>query len=115
MGNPSKRVAGLIPSALKRTCCRSHRFQLVQLPGILQAISLEAMRDEALSAENADPNRPPVWKEGAKTFFFKGTNGRWKEVLCAAEVAMYEEKAAQLLTTDCRGWLEQGRIAFIEQ
>ena len=51
-------------------------------------------------------------KEGAKTFFFKGTNGRWQDVLSAEEVALYEEKAAQVLTPDCRAWLEQGRVAL---
>ena len=77
-----------------------------QLPGIMQAVSLEAMRDEAVRAERADPNRTSVWKEGAKNFFFKGTNGRWRDVLSADELALYEEKAAQVLTPDCRAWLE---------
>ena len=45
-------------------------------------------------------------------FFYKGTNGRWREVLTAAELAMYEEKAAQVLTPACRAWLEQGRVAL---
>ena len=33
---------------------------------------------------------------GAKTFFFKGTNGRWKEVLSPDELALYEETASTL-------------------
>ena len=32
---------------------------------------------------------------GANTFFFKGTNGRWKDVLSVEELALYDEKAAQ--------------------
>lgn len=83
-----------------------------QLPVIMQAVSLEVMRNEAMHAESVDPNRAPVWKEGAKNFFFKGTNERWKEVLSAEEVALYEEKAGQLLTPECRAWLEQGRVAL---
>ncbi|MEZ4731571.1 MAG: sulfotransferase domain-containing protein [Caldilineaceae bacterium] len=83
-----------------------------QLPVIMQAVSLESMRAAALRAESADPNKAPVWKEGAKNFFFKGTNGRWKDVLSAAELALYEEKAAQVLTPDCRAWLEQGHVAL---
>jgi hypothetical protein len=27
-------------------------------------------------------------------------------------LALYEQKAAQVLTPDCRAWLEQGRKAF---
>ncbi len=83
------------------------------LPSMLQALSLDAMRDEAVQADSADPNRPPVWKDGARTFFFKGTNGRWKEVLSAEELELYEEKVTQVLTPDCRAWLEQGRVALV--
>jgi aryl sulfotransferase len=62
--------------------------------------------------DRLDPGLKNVWKEGAKSFFHKGTNGRWRDVLSAEEVQMYEEKAAQVLTPDCRAWLEQGRIAL---
>jgi aryl sulfotransferase len=53
-----------------------------------------------------------TFTEGAKTFFFKGTNGLWRDLLSAEEVQMYQEKAAQVLTPDCRVWLDQGRVAF---
>jgi aryl sulfotransferase len=79
------------------------------LPAIMQNVSLNAMRDRELSAENRDSNRPQTWKEGARTFFFKGTNGRWQEILSAEEVALYEEKAAKVLTPECCAWLEQGQ------
>ena len=79
------------------------------LPTLLQALSLEAMRN---NAERLEPGIKQVWKAGAATFFFKGTNGRWRDVLSAAELALYEEKAAQVLTPDCRAWLEQGRMAL---
>jgi aryl sulfotransferase len=74
------------------------------LGAIAQAVTFDAMRERAL---NNDRGKPSAFTEGAKTFFFKGTNGRWKEVLSAEEVALYEEKAAQLLTPDCRAWLER--------
>ncbi len=81
------------------------------LPDILQATSLDAMRN---NAERLNPGMTDVWKEGAKTFFFKGINGRWKDVLSGAELALYEEKVATVLTPACRAWLEQGRSAFKE-
>jgi aryl sulfotransferase len=62
--------------------------------------------------ERTNPTGRPTWKDGARTFFFKGTNGRWKEVLSAEELALYEETAARVLTPDCRRWLEQGRVAL---
>jgi aryl sulfotransferase len=79
------------------------------LPPITQAVSLDAMRERE---ERTNLRMKETWKNGAKTFFFKGTNGRWKEVLSAEELALYEEKVAQVLTPECRAWLEQGRVAF---
>jgi len=79
------------------------------LPPILEGVSLGAMRERE---GRLSEDMKHWWKEGAKTFFFKGTNGRWKDVLSAEEVQMYEDKAAQVLTPDCRAWLEQGRAAF---
>ncbi len=79
------------------------------LPSILDAVSLEAMRTRE---DRLNQLYKFSWKEGAKTFFFKGTNGRWQEVLSADELRLYMEKAAQVLTPDCRAWLEQGRVAL---
>jgi aryl sulfotransferase len=47
-------------------------------------------------------------KGGPQAFFFKGSNGRWKEILSADELALYEQTAAKVLTPDCRLWLEHG-------
>lgn len=79
------------------------------LPEIVRAVTFDAMRERALKDEDG---KPSAFTEGAKTFFFKGTNGRWKDVLSAEELALYEEKVAQVLTPECRAWLEQGRVAF---
>jgi aryl sulfotransferase len=75
----------------------------------MQSVSLDAMRERE---DRLDSRMKEIFKEGAKTFFFKGTNGRWKDVLSAEELALYEQKAAQVLTPDCQAWLEQGRKAF---
>lgn len=76
---------------------------------LLPMLTLEAMRD---NGEQTMPGPLSMWKEGAQTFFFKGTNGRWRDVLTAEEVAMYEETAARVLTPACRAWLERGRVAW---
>lgn len=78
---------------------------------ILPRLTIEAMRD---NNEQTTPALASVLKEGAQTFFFKGTNGRWRDVLSADELALYEEKAATILTPECRAWLEQGRQAVKE-
>ena len=51
-------------------------------------------------------------KGGAETFFHKGTNNRWKEVLNTDELALYDFAAKRALTRECRRWLENGKSAF---
>jgi len=80
-----------------------------ELPTLMQTVSLEAMRERE---GRLNQSWRSTFKEGASTFFHKGTNGRWRDVLSAEEVQMYEEKAAQVLTPECRAWLEQGRVAL---
>jgi aryl sulfotransferase len=56
----------------------------------------------------APPGAENIWKGGSQTFFNKGTNNRWREVLGAEEVALYDAAAHRVLTPDCRRWLEHG-------
>jgi aryl sulfotransferase len=79
-----------------------------QISQIAQATSLTAMRTRAIEQDE----KSFVFADGARTFFHKGTNGRWKNVLSEAELAEYEAKAAAVLTPDCRAWLEQGIVAL---
>ena len=48
------------------------------------------------------------FKGGAQSFFHKGTNGRWKDILSAEELALYDAAAMRELTPECRRWLEVG-------
>ncbi len=79
------------------------------LPPVLEAVSLDAIRAKE---QRVNAGWQEVFKEGVNTFFYKGTNGRWKDVLSTEELALYDEKAAQVLTPGCRAWLEQGRVAL---
>jgi aryl sulfotransferase len=45
---------------------------------------------------------------GAKSFFFKGTNGRWRDVLDADDLALYEAAKQRVLEPACAQWLEHG-------
>jgi aryl sulfotransferase len=47
---------------------------------------------------------------GAETFFNKGVNGRWKDVLTPGEVALADEVAARNLSPDCAHWLKTGEL-----
>lgn len=48
------------------------------------------------------------WDGGAEVFINKGVNGRWREVLTAAESAEYERHAVAELGADCARWLATG-------
>ena len=48
------------------------------------------------------------WIGGAETFLHKGVNGRWKDVLSAAESARFEALMLERLGPDCARWLMTG-------
>lgn len=80
-----------------------------QIAQIAQQTSLTAMRTRAVEKDVRQVN---VFVDGPRSFFYKGTNGRWRDVLTAEELAQFEEKAAKVLTPECRAWLEQGQAAL---
>ena len=45
---------------------------------------------------------------GAQRFFFRGTNGRWRDVLDDEDLALYEAAKERVLPPDCAEWLERG-------
>jgi aryl sulfotransferase len=51
------------------------------------------------------------FKDGAHTFIYQGTNGRWREALSAEDLQRYEPVAARGVSPACRAWLEGGRAA----
>ena len=59
-------------------------------------------------ADMVAPRGGIMWSGGAKTFINKGTNGRWRDTLSAAEVAAYDAKAVKVLGPACAKWLAHG-------
>ncbi|HRY16080.1 MAG TPA: sulfotransferase domain-containing protein [Candidatus Competibacteraceae bacterium] len=78
------------------------------ISAIVRYTNLSAMRQRSLEAGGAHP----ILKGGANTFFFKGMNGRWRDILSDDELAMYEATKSQVLSLACARWLEQGRAAW---
>jgi aryl sulfotransferase len=100
-----------LPNEIQRIACFLETpISDEAVAAILPTLSLETMRGHG---EQTLPGPAWVWKDGAQTFFFKGTNGRWKDVLTDEELDQYEDKASKVLTPDCRAWLEQGQVALI--
>jgi aryl sulfotransferase len=72
---------------------------------ILDAVQLDAMRAEARAgAAGLDP-AAMIFEGGVDRFLFKGTNGRWRDVLTDDDLALYEQAAATL-DPGLRAWLE---------
>jgi aryl sulfotransferase len=70
-------------------------------PQLVAACTFEGMK--ARAAEIAPFEEHFVG--GADTFLYKGTNGRWRDVLTPDELAAYDAAVASWLTPECATWL----------
>jgi len=77
-------------------------------PSLVEAAGFEAMKKAAMAADSG----PGIFEGGAERFFFKGTNGRWRDVLTEQELEDYDAAIARALTPDCAAWLENGRTSL---
>ena len=57
-------------------------------------------------------NMDGIFEGGIKGFLFKGTNGRWRDVLDADDLAVYQAQVDRLLPPDAAAWMVRGRAAF---
>jgi aryl sulfotransferase len=76
-------------------------------PSILEHCSFAYMKANATASV---PLGGAFWDGGAETFVHKGTNGRWRDTLTAADSAAYEAKAVAELGPDCAAWLKTGEM-----
>lgn len=51
---------------------------------------------------------PLFFKDSSKSFFHKGLNGRWRDVLSNEDLELYHDKKKQVLAPECIKWLENG-------
>ncbi|MGH6967207.1 MAG: sulfotransferase domain-containing protein [Phenylobacterium sp.] len=77
-------------------------------PTLVEHCTFEFMKAHA---ERYAPLGGMPWEGGAETFINKGVNGRWRDVLTAADSLAYETKAREELGEDCARWLLTGEGA----
>lgn len=78
-------------------------------PELVEQATFRSMKEEARRLDAAEGGGAgTVWRNGMATFFHKGTNGRWRDVLTADDLVLYEERARRL-DPILRTWLEGGR------
>lgn len=73
-------------------------------PKMLSHCGLDHMKRQAGAFERLKDR----FKGGGATFINQGTNGRWRDVLSAGEIARCDAIAAERLTPDCAYWLATG-------
>jgi aryl sulfotransferase len=76
-------------------------------PAVVERCTFEAMQARASRLGPFDR----FFEGGAKSFLFKGTNGRWRDVLTPEELATYASRVAEILPSPAGVWLEGGRRA----
>jgi aryl sulfotransferase len=74
-------------------------------PNIIKSCSFAEMKKHG---GDLMPVLQRLLKGGTDTFFHKGSNGRWRDVLNSEELKLYDAAAERELTPDCRYWLENG-------
>lgn len=90
---------------------RIARFLGIEVPEVLwprlvEAAGFEAMQrdgDAILALAHA------LWEGGPSRFLHKGTNGRWRDVVAAEDLARYDQRVAAELAPGLARWLEGGR------
>lgn len=79
-----------------------------QLAAVVEVSSFDRMRADLLEREAKEGGPDGSFFEGGiATFIFKGTNGRWRDVLTEDDLVLYEQRAARL-DPEFRTWLEDG-------
>ena len=84
-------------------------FLEIEVPAAKWPAVVERCTFEAMKANGDRVGSFWNFEGGAQSFLFKGTNGRWRDVLTPAELDAYQKRAAELLPPDAIAWLERGR------
>jgi aryl sulfotransferase len=77
-------------------------------PAAIEHCTFEYMK---ANAKRYAPMGGEISHGGAETSINKGTNGRWRDILSAADSLAYEQKAAATLGPECASWLMSGTRA----
>jgi aryl sulfotransferase len=75
-------------------------------PSLVGAAGFESMR---AAGGELMPQTQSMFSEGPQRFFHKGENGRWRDVLTDADLALYDAKVREKLSRGLAAWLESGR------
>jgi aryl sulfotransferase len=75
-----------------------------RLEMVCAAVDFQAMRRRSATYV---PCGGRLWKGGAESFLYRGTNGRWRGVLRPEQLEAYERVSRNALSPDCHRWLHR--------
>lgn len=75
---------------------------------VVERTTFANLKKAAIDQEKRGPDIPEVFRGGQATFFHKGRNGRWRDVLTDDDLALYEAAKERVLEPECARWLEEG-------
>jgi len=75
---------------------------------IVARTTFDHVKSKAKEMDASGDPRAVVFKGGAEGFFFRGTNGRWRDMLTEGDLELYEQAKVRVLTPECSKWLEEG-------
>jgi aryl sulfotransferase len=76
-------------------------------PAMVEHCTFDYMKRTAV----ANPSMlDAMFNGGGNTFFNKGTNGRWRDVLSPADLEKYERVASANFTPECARWVATGEM-----
>ncbi len=76
-------------------------------PSIVEAAGFETMQAQG---DRIMPGAEMAWQGGAKTFIYKGTNGRWRDVARPEDLALYDRRVKAEFSPALAAWIEGGRL-----
>jgi aryl sulfotransferase len=94
LGGEMRRIAGFLGIEVPES----------KWPAVVERCTFESMQNQGETLGEIDR----LFEGGTKGFIFKGTNGRWRDVLTADELASYAAHVSRLLPGDALRWLEGG-------
>jgi aryl sulfotransferase len=74
-------------------------------PAIVEHSTFEYMKK---NADKVAPLGGDIFEGGAGRFVYKGTNGRWRDILTEADCRHYEDEARRQLGEECARWVAEG-------
>ena len=76
-------------------------------PELVEAAGFDAMKRQGAELL---PRASGSWDEGAGRFLYKGTNGRWQDVVRPEDLVLYDARVGAAFCPELARWVEAGRL-----